>query len=110
MFDRLASAVIEVERDDAKALTKEALEKGLDPLQCITEGLTKGIQKVGELFATGEFFLPELITWADSMKPAQDIFEPAMVGDQKRGVVGTFGLGTVEGDSTRLARPSWGRC
>lgn len=67
MFDKLAEAVIEGETDDAEALEleKEALEKGLDPLQCITEGLTKGIQKVGELFASGECFLPELIICAD---------------------------------------------
>jgi len=65
MFDKLAKAVIEGETDDAEALVKEALEKGLDPLQCITEGLTMGIQKVGELFASGEYFLPELIIGAD---------------------------------------------
>ena len=58
MFDKLAEAVIEGKTDDAEALAKEALEKGLDPLQCITEGLTKGIQKVGELFASGEYVYP----------------------------------------------------
>jgi methylmalonyl-CoA mutase cobalamin-binding domain/chain len=59
-------------------------------LQCITEGLTKGIQKVGESFASGEYFLPELIVGADAMKAALDILEPALVGDQKREVVGTM--------------------
>ena len=41
MFAKLAKVVIEGEPDDAKALAKEALEKGLDLLQCISEGLTK---------------------------------------------------------------------
>jgi trimethylamine corrinoid protein len=58
VLDKLAEAVIKGETDDAKALAKEALEKGLDPLQCITEGLTKGIQKVGELFGSGDIFYP----------------------------------------------------
>ena len=61
MFEKLAQSVIDGEPDDAAALAKEALEQGLDPLECITNGLTKGIQKVGELFAEGEYFLPELI-------------------------------------------------
>jgi 5-methyltetrahydrofolate--homocysteine methyltransferase len=104
MFDKLAEAVIEGEPDDAKALAKEALEKGLDPLQCITEGLTKGIQKVGEFFASGEYFLPELIIGADAMKAALDILEPALVGDQKREVVGTVVLGTVEGDLHEIGK------
>jgi corrinoid protein of di/trimethylamine methyltransferase len=104
MFDRLAEAVIKGETDHAEALAKEALEKGLDPLQCITEGLTKGIQKVGELFGSGEYFLPELIIGADAMKSALDILEPALVGDQAREVVGTIVLGTVEGDLHEIGK------
>ena len=104
MFDKLSEAVIEGETDDAEALAKEALEMGLDPLQCITEGLTKGIQKVGELFASGEYFLPELIIGANAMKTALDILEPALVGDQAREVVGTIVLGTVEGDLHEIGK------
>jgi len=104
MFEKLAEAMIEGEPDDAEALAKEALEKGLDPLQCITEGLTKGIQTVGELFASGEYFLPELIIGADAMKMALDILEPALVGDQAREVVGTIVLGTVEGDLHEIGK------
>lgn len=35
------------EADDTEALAKEALDKGLDPLQRITEGLAKGTQRLG---------------------------------------------------------------
>lgn len=104
MFDKLAEAVIEGETVEAGVLAKEALEKGLDPLQCINEGLTKGIQKVGELFASGEYFLPELIIGADAMKTALDILEPALVGDQAREVAGTIVLGTVEGDLHEIGK------
>ena len=104
MFDKLAEAVIKGETDHAEALAKESLEKGLDPLQCITEGLTKGIQKVGELFGSGEYFLPELIIGADAMKSALDILEPALVGDQAREVLGTIVLGTVEGDLHEIGK------
>ncbi len=104
MFDKLAEAVIKGETNNAEALSKEALEKGLDPLQCIAEGLTKGIQKVGELFASGEYFLPELIIGADAMKTALDILEPALIGDQAREVVGTIVLGTIEGDLHEIGK------
>jgi corrinoid protein of di/trimethylamine methyltransferase len=104
MFDKLAEAVIKGETNNAEALAKEALEKGLDPLQCIAEGLTKGIQKVGELFASGEYFLPELIIGADAMKTALDILEPALICDQAREVVGTIVLGTIEGDLHEIGK------
>ena len=70
IYEKLAQSIIDGEPEDAVAIAKEALDKGLDPLECITNGLTKGIQKVGELFADGEYFLPELIIGADAMKGA----------------------------------------
>ena len=104
MYKRLAQAVIEGEPEEAEALAKEALEQGLDPLACITEGLTVGIQQVGKLFASGEYYLPDLIIGADAMKVALDVLEPMLAGDQQRDVVGRIVLGTVEGDLHEIGK------
>lgn len=104
MYAKLAQAVIDGEPEDAEQLAKDALAQGLDPLTCVNEGLTKGIQKVGELFASGEYFLPELIIGAEAMKQALAVLEPAMVGDQSREVVGRVVLGTVEGDMHEIGK------
>ena len=104
LYDKLAQSVIEGEPDDAEEIAKQALAEGLDPLTCINEGLTKGIQRVGELFASGEYFLPELIIGAEAMKRALAVLEPAMVGDQSREVVGTVVIGTVEGDMHEIGK------
>jgi len=104
IFEKLAQAVIDGEQEDALALANKALDQGVDPLECITNGLTKGIQKVGELFAAGDYYLPELIIGADVMKAALDILEPALVGDQKREVVANVVLGTVEGDLHEIGK------
>jgi 5-methyltetrahydrofolate--homocysteine methyltransferase len=104
MHQRLAQAVIDGEADDAEALAKEALEQGLDPLLCISEGLTAGIQQVGKLFASGEYYLPDLIIGADTMKAALEVLEPMLVGDQRRDVVGKVVLGTVEGDLHEIGK------
>lgn len=104
MYAQLAQAVIDGEPEDAEQLAKQALEQGLDPLTCVNEGLTKGIQKVGDLFASGEYFLPELIIGAEAMKKALAVLEPAMVGDQSREVVGKVVLGTVEGDMHEIGK------
>jgi len=104
IYRKLAQAVIDGEVEDVKALANQALELGLDALVCINEGLTKGIQKVGELFSTGEYYLPELIIGADVMKAGLDILEPAMLADQKREIVGKVVLGTVEGDLHEIGK------
>ncbi len=104
LYKKLAQAVIDGEPEDAEQLARQALEQGADPLACINEGLTKGIQRVGELFASGEYFLPELIIGADAMKAALDVLEPVLAGDQKREVAGRVVLGTVEGDLHEIGK------
>jgi len=104
IYEKLAQSVIDGEPEDAAELAQKALDDGLDPLTCINEGLTKGIVRVGELFADGEYFLPDLIIGGEAMKEALAILEPALVGDQERQVLGRVVLGTVEGDLHEIGK------
>jgi corrinoid protein of di/trimethylamine methyltransferase len=104
IYQKLAQAIIDGEPEDAAALAQQALEQGIDPLECIDQGLVKGIQKVGELFANGDYFLPELIIGADAMKAALDVLEPSLLEGQKREVVGKVVLGTVKGDMHEIGK------
>ncbi|HSR34880.1 MAG TPA: corrinoid protein [Anaerolineae bacterium] len=104
MFEKLAQAVADGEPEDAAVLAQQALDQGLDPLACINEGLSPGIDRVGELFASGEYFLPDLIIGGDAMKAALEILEPALAGDQEREILGKVVLGTVEGDLHEIGK------
>ena len=104
LFKRLTQAVIDGEPEDAAELAKQALDQGLDPLTCINEGLTPGIDRVGELFAEGEYFLPDLVIGGEAMKEALSILEPALSGDEERKVLGRVVLGTVEGDLHEIGK------
>jgi corrinoid protein of di/trimethylamine methyltransferase len=103
-YEGLAQAVIDGEPEDAEEQARLALEQGLDPLACINEGLSPGIDRVGELFATGEYFLPDLIMGGDAMKAALAILEPALAGGQERELLGRVVLGTVEGDLHEIGK------
>jgi len=104
ILSKLAQAVIDGEPEDAAELAREALDQGLDPLVCINEGLTPGINRVGELFESGEYFLPDLIIGGEAMKAALAVLEPALTGDQERQVLGRVVLGTVEGDLHEIGK------
>jgi corrinoid protein of di/trimethylamine methyltransferase len=104
ILDRLTQAVIDGEPEDATEAAQEALDQGLEPLDCINNGLTPGIDRVGELFATGEYFLPDLILGGDAMKAALELLEPALKGDQEREILGHVVLGTVEGDLHEIGK------
>jgi len=99
MYKKLAQSVVDGEPELAEQLARQCLNQDLDALDCINEGLTRGIEHVGELFATGEYFLPDLIIGAEAMKRALNVLEPALTeGGQGRKVLGHAVLGTVEGD------------
>ena len=104
ILKKLAQAVIDGEPEDAVELAQQALDQGLDPLTCINQGLTAGIERVGELFAEGAYYLPDLVIGGEAMKGALAILEPALVGDQERKVLARVVLGTVEGDLHEIGK------
>ncbi len=101
---KLTQAVVDGEPEDAEELAQQALDQGLDPMVCINEALSPGIDEVGELFASGEYYLPDLIIGGDAMKAALEILEPALAAGQERDLLGKVVLGTVEGDLHEIGK------
>lgn len=99
ILSQMGKAVIEGDRDQAEALAKTALEKGLDLSEVIEKGYVPGIQEVGKLWESGEYFLPELITSAECMKAAMEVLQPQLKKSQiPTHSLGKVVIGTVEGD------------
>ena len=104
LFSQLANAVLAGDPGAASRLAGQALQNGLDPLSCIELGLTAGMNRVGRLFASGEYFLPDLIAAGEAMKSALAILEPALGSGKQREVLGHVVLGTVEGDVHEIGK------
>lgn len=99
LITALSQAVIDGDPDKSKELAGELLGLGAEPLEIITEGLTKGLAVVGEKFGTGEMFLPDLMLSAEAMKSGLKIVEPELKkSNVKREYLGIVVIGTVEGD------------
>jgi corrinoid protein of di/trimethylamine methyltransferase len=98
LFKKLSQAVIDGEPEEAEDLATKVLAQGVDPLTSINQGLKVGMERVGELFASGEYYLPDLIIGAEAMKVALAVLEPALMAGQQRDVIARVVIGTVEGD------------
>jgi trimethylamine corrinoid protein len=94
----LSRAVLEGDDGAGVRLALGALEAGLTPLEAIDRGLVPGIQRAGELWEEGEYFLPELVSAAQAMKAAMDILRPALAREGGGREVGRVVIGTVQGD------------
>ncbi len=98
-YQELKNSVLKGDKEKARELARQAVEKDLDLLECIEHGFGAGIREVGDLWEAGEYFLPELAQGAEVMKAAMEIFEPVLrQRRQSREVAGTVVIGTVEGD------------
>ncbi len=105
LFKKMAQSIIDGDSDAAVALAKQSIADGLDPLDAITKGFVMGVNQVGESFACGQAFLPELVMAGEAMKAAVATLEPEM---QRRGtqrtVLGKVVLATVEGDIHEIGK------
>lgn len=105
LFSRMVRAVIDGEQERAVELAQEALRLEVPPLEAIDKGYMVGIQKVGELFEKGDFFLPELVMGAEAMQAALAVLEPELKRrHQERARLGTAIAGTVEGDIHEIGK------
>ena len=105
LFQKMKQSILDGDSDASVALAKQAIESGVDPLDAITKGFVLGVNQVGENFACGQAFLPELVMAGEAMKAAVATLEPEM---QRRGtarqVYGTVVLATVEGDIHEIGK------
>ena len=91
-------SIVATDEDQAKALARQAVEMGLDPIKVINEGFSLGMRKVGDLFERGQMFLPEVIIASEAMVASVAILEENLPQEQKDKKAGIAVLGTIEGD------------
>ena len=76
---------------------KRALDENIPPFEIVKNGLSPGMDKIGEKYETKEYFLSELSLAAYIMKGAMELLEPRMKASREKSL-GRFLIGTVKGD------------
>jgi len=105
LFTAMRQAIIDGDAARASALAEEALGAGVAPLEAIDSGFVPGLSFVGEQFAAGELFLPDMMLAARAMQKAVAVLEPEMVRRAtERRVVGRVVIGTVKGDIHEIGK------
>ena len=97
-IQRLKDLVTNFDIDNAEAVAKEAVESGIDSVTAAA-ALTDAIRQVGDAFARGDLFLPDLVCASEVLKKAFPIINEAI---EKKGLsqasLGKVVIGTVFGD------------
>jgi len=97
MSEGLAELLADLKEEEAIQATRERLEKGEDPLKILEDSRT-GMEIVGKRFASGEYFIPDLIYSGEILKQISEIVKPKITGGIQQKKLGKFLLATVAGD------------
>src|SRR5660398_267501 len=90
--------VIEYEEDQVSEAAQALVDEGFDAYVGIMDGLAAGMEVVGELFDSQEYFVPEVLMCADALYAGLDILRPHVDMTGREEVKGEVVIGVVEGD------------
>src|SRR5947209_12792741 len=104
-FAAMRQSIIDGAPDTALKLAQHAVAAGTPPLDAINNGYGPGMHDVGEQFARGKMFLPDMMASAEAMRGAMAVLDPALkkLGTE-RTMEGIVVLGTTKGDIHEIGK------
>jgi trimethylamine corrinoid protein len=95
--EELTQAVVDLREDDALAMVDRLLAEGADPVG-ILDACRQAMERIGERFACGEAFIPELIMAGEIMQEISARLKPRLASAPTEARLSVVVIGTVEGD------------
>ena len=96
-LDKLYQAVLNGDAKAAAAVTRQAIDEGMDPLALVQGAMVPAMGEVGRRFEADEYFVPELLLSARAMKGSLELLRPLLAG-RDAASAGRVAIGTVQGD------------
>jgi len=93
----LYDGVVNMDEEAVARLSRVVLEEGIDVYEVIAKGLTAAMDRVGELYRSQEYFVPELLLCSDAFYAGLDILKPH-IRVKEADVEHEIIIGVVEGD------------
>ena len=104
MIEKLKSIVLNFDIDNAEEVAKEVIANKINPFKA-AKVLIDAIREVGDGFAKGEYFLPDLVCAAEVFKKAIPIITAEIEKQGKESKsLGKIVIGTVFGDIHSLGK------
>jgi 5-methyltetrahydrofolate--homocysteine methyltransferase len=98
MAGELTALLADLKEEEALNFVKSALLMGYDPMMIMADA-REGMKVVGDRFAKGSYFIPDLIFSGEILREVAEILEPHLKAEtQDRKTLGKIVFGTVQGD------------
>jgi methanogenic corrinoid protein MtbC1 len=97
LIEGLYDGVVNMDEEAVARLSRAVLEEGIDVYEVIAKGLTAAMDRVGELYRSQEYFVPELLLCSDAFYAGLSILKPH-IRVKEADVEHEMIIGVVEGD------------
>jgi 5-methyltetrahydrofolate--homocysteine methyltransferase len=97
MTEDLVSTLADLKEEHAMKIVKDRLSAGEDPLAILGDA-RKGMEIVGQRFASSEYFIPDLVYSGEILKSVTELVKPKLTGAAESKKLGKIVFGTVAGD------------
>ncbi len=105
ILNNLAEAILNGGKEAAIEWAEKGLQAGIKPMVLISDGLTVGLEEVGNKFECGEYFLPDMMLAAEAMNAVLEMLAPQLEKEQNgSGQVVKVVIGTVKGDMHSIGK------
>ncbi|MHA1607398.1 MAG: cobalamin B12-binding domain-containing protein [Candidatus Freyarchaeota archaeon] len=92
-IEDLRKAIAEI-KGEAKDITKRLLDKGVDPVRILEDGIVKGLYDLGDKFERHEAFIPDLVKGSKLARECIEMIEKVLPREKaeakKKVVIGTM--------------------
>ncbi len=86
-------------------LVEEGLQQGVDVEKILVDGLSHGMNLVGEKYEKGEYFIPDMLAAAEAVGEAMEVLEPHLAsGEGARESKAKVVMATVEKDQHDIGK------
>jgi 5-methyltetrahydrofolate--homocysteine methyltransferase len=97
MEGKLAKLLTDLKEQEALEFVAKALAKGTDAMELLGDA-KEGMNAVGQKFASGEYFIPDLVFSGEILKNVVKVLEPHLQKGKEEKQRGKVVIGTVAGD------------
>ncbi len=97
LLSEIYRAIVNGDDQLTAAKIEEALAQGIGPETILNKGMVAAMAEVGNLFESGEFFVPEMMIAARAMQNGLSLLKPHLIQANVK-AAGLVVAGTVQGD------------
>ena len=97
ILNEIYDCILDMDDEAIGGKVQEALDEGISPQEILEKGMVSAMDEIGRQYEAGDFFIPEMLVCAETMKAGIEVLRPHL---SNAGVepAGKIVAGTVKGD------------